>query len=51
MTNYNFDSKFIAKSEFLSDAKFSGGLSLESSAKVREIMRKYVYILLLPIVL
>ena len=40
MTNYNFDSKFIAKSEFLSDAKFSGGLSLESSAKVREIYEK-----------
>ena len=40
MTNYNFDSTFVAKSEFLSNTKFSGGLSLESSAKVREIYEK-----------
>ena len=40
MTQYNFESIFAGKSDFLSDAKFSGGLSLESSANVKEIFEK-----------
>jgi len=40
MTQYNFESIFAGKSDFLSDAKFSGGLTLESSANVKEIFEK-----------
>ena len=40
MTQYNFESIFAGRSDFLSDAKFSGGLSLESSANVKEIFEK-----------
>lgn len=40
MTQYNFESIFAGKSDFLSNAKFSGGLSLESSANVKEIFEK-----------
>jgi hypothetical protein len=40
MTQYNFESTFAGKSNFLSDAKFSGGLNLESSANVQEIFEK-----------
>lgn len=43
MTQYNFESIFAGKSDFLSNAKFSGGLSLESSAEVKEIYEK-VYV-------
>jgi len=40
MTQYNFESIFAGKSDFLSNAKFSGGLNLESSANVKEIFEK-----------
>lgn len=40
MTQYNFESTFAGKSDFLSDAKFSGGLNLESTANVQEIFEK-----------
>ena len=40
MTQYNFESIFAGKSDFLSDAKFSGGLNLESTANVQEIFEK-----------
>jgi len=40
MTQYNFESIFAGKSDFLSNAKFSGGLNLESSAEVKEIYEK-----------
>jgi len=40
MTQYNFESVFAGKSDFLSNAKFSGGLELQSTANVKEIFEK-----------
>ena len=40
MTQYNFESIFAGNSDFLSNAKFSGGLNLESTANVQEIFEK-----------
>jgi len=40
MTQYNFESVFAGKSDFLSNAKFSGGLDLQSTANVKEIFEK-----------
>ncbi len=40
MTQYNFESTFAGNSDFLSNAKFSGGLNLESTANVQEIFEK-----------
>jgi len=40
MTQYNFESTFAGKSDFLSKASFSGGLNLNSAAEVKEIYEK-----------
>ena len=40
MTQYNFDSTFAAKAEFLSNTNFSGAVNLDSSANVQEIYEK-----------
>ena len=40
MTQYNFESVFAGKSDFLSNAKFSGGFDLQSTANVKEIFEK-----------
>lgn len=40
MTQYNFESTFAGKSDFLSRASFSGGLNLESAADVKEIYER-----------
>lgn len=48
MTNFNFDSKFLAKAEFLSSTKFSApttfldAIDLESGAQIRDIFEKTV---------
>ena len=48
MTNFNFDSKFLAKAEFLSDTKFFaptkffGAIDLDSGAAIKDVFEKTV---------